>query len=716
MESSNLKSDVEKIDIGVILSQKDKADIDTKLALEIQKFEQDHINDSLKLPAIILFLLTTLSLIIYQNSNLSQDIRDSFGLDLEVSIRDRLGMHPLVNSKLKLIVFDDTTMGKLQKENLSLMQWAKMLKKIDAQNPEGIYIDKVFGILSDYSEQESAAMEVLRNLNTQVFTGSFQSPYRIPKRPILANNNSTNYADRLLPLPEKLLSQLKDSSNLFTYGAHKKLAEHFIPGHILLDHSYQIDFTIPITKSLSLPHLGVRRANHIRWDLDSNQVFFDNVPIDHRDGKIIVNFLNPRRYYKNTKRVDTVLAYSKAKMDRFIKKGDTVIILPTFYTGSGGFKDSPYGRINSGFIIANTINSYLNQNWLQYFGLDHTFLYLCAYVGIALLAVNSGASVIFAAMFPFFLFLFGIGLYVYGDTVSIWREWMMAFVLTGFVSLFLRRQIDKNIGLETADKLSKAKLLANEKLIAEAHGKVLLDEKKQAAEVAKTLRPDPPPEDWPFLNLDCFHTCFDAASGDWFFFDKSNSNQFFHIGLFDISGHGIQAALIVSCLRSTLFNLKRNRPEIFERSDFFHIFAHEVNETLFYQGGGNHTTTFCGVTLQEGSQKVELVACGHPPAILIDRSTKVITRIKARSNLLGIESNYQSKHVTFHLNEDTDLYLYTDGCPFNENMRILRKMVEAENSDEIADAKTMALMFAQKLKDKKGKIIDDDVSVIRLRR
>ena len=71
---------------------------------------------------------------------------------------------------------------------------------------------------------------------------------------------------------------------------------------------------------------------------------------------------------------------------------------------------------------------------------------------------------------------------------------------------------------------------------------VLLAEKKEAATIAAAFQPHKPPE-WPGYELSAHHKTFDAASGDWYTFEESQSGEYLHLIMCDIAGHGVQAGV-----------------------------------------------------------------------------------------------------------------------------------------------------------------------------
>ena len=85
--------------------------------------------------------------------------------------------------------------------------------------------------------------------------------------------------------------------------------------------------------------------------------------------------------------------------------------------------------------------------------------------------------------------------------------------------------------------------------------------------MAVAYKPDPLPE-WDGLYIGGYHKCLHLASGDWFGFQSSKSGHLKHIIMCDITGHGVQAALVVSACKVLLGNLRAMNPEIFETTNF----------------------------------------------------------------------------------------------------------------------------------------------------
>jgi serine phosphatase RsbU (regulator of sigma subunit) len=144
----------------------------------------------------------------------------------------------------------------------------------------------------------------------------------------------------------------------------------------------------------------------------------------------------------------------------------------------------------------------------------------------------------------------------------------------------------------------------------------------------------------------------------------------------DITGHGVQAAIVVSTCRSVLSMLKINRPDSFARSDFVLQFTNVLNQVLYSQGKGSHTTTLCGVTFDSEKNKVVYISCGHPPAFLFTPGEQKPTALVSRNNNLGlnVESSFLLQEKAF--SPQQELVIYSDGIQVKGIHRIIAKYLE----------------------------------------
>ena len=146
----------------------------------------------------------------------------------------------------------------------------------------------------------------------------------------------------------------------------------------------------------------------------------------------------------------------------------------------------------------------------------------------------------------------------------------------------------------------------------------------------------------------------DHASGDYFnFFPLADGSIIVVIA--DVSGHGIEAALLVTvihgCLRACT-GLSLGLEETIKR----------LNAVLFDETEGDSFCTMCLVRIDPRSRSVDYINAGHPAALLLDRSGNSRTYLESLTVPLGILPTAEFPIAGPLTLEAGDLVLlYTDG-------------------------------------------------------
>ena len=146
----------------------------------------------------------------------------------------------------------------------------------------------------------------------------------------------------------------------------------------------------------------------------------------------------------------------------------------------------------------------------------------------------------------------------------------------------------------------------------------------------------------------------DYASGDYFnFFPLPDGSTLAVVA--DVSGHGIEAALLVTeihgCLRAYT-GLPLGLEEMIER----------INRVLFDETEGDSFCTLLLVRIDPHSHSLAYINAGHPAALIFDRSGKLRTSLQSLALPLGIFPTAEFPIAGPLLLEAGDLVvLYSDG-------------------------------------------------------
>jgi serine phosphatase RsbU (regulator of sigma subunit) len=242
-------------------------------------------------------------------------------------------------------------------------------------------------------------------------------------------------------------------------------------------------------------------------------------------------------------------------------------------------------------------------------------------------------------------------------------------------------------------------------------------ELQEAAEIAKAFLPGQLPK-WDFCDIGIYHKALSESSGDWYTFENSPSGRFCHFVLCDITGHGVQAALVASTCRTVLSAMKLDNPACVEKPEFITDYARALNHILFHQGGGHHVSTFLGLSFCMESGKMYYVTGGHPNPLVISTNAEGVRNIKplpSRHSVLGTSPTIDHALKSVDLGINDEVLAFSDGLPVGSNLKILRQMIQSQYTMNTAATTLYNDMWKQEL-EKNGKKPDDDVSVLWLRR
>jgi len=204
-------------------------------------------------------------------------------------------------------------------------------------------------------------------------------------------------------------------------------------------------------------------------------------------------------------------------------------------------------------------------------------------------------------------------------------------------------------------------------------------ELQEAAEIAKAFLPRTAPA-WAPFGIHTYHKPLTENSGDWYAFEASPSGKFYHFVMCDITGHGAQAAIVVSTCKSILSSMVHSNPEVLDDRNFVLGFIKSLNATLFSNGSGYHVSTLLGLTFEPDAGELHFISAGHPAPLLVAGAGRGETKPKAlisRYNVLGIRPEFDGQMKTEPFQTGDQLIAYTDGLPLSSNVKALRTFLAA---------------------------------------
>jgi serine phosphatase RsbU (regulator of sigma subunit) len=244
----------------------------------------------------------------------------------------------------------------------------------------------------------------------------------------------------------------------------------------------------------------------------------------------------------------------------------------------------------------------------------------------------------------------------------------------------------------------------------------LQKEMRDAARVASALMPENVPQ-WPGFEITGFHRSMSEASGDWYFFERSQSGRFAHFVLCDISGHGVQAALVVSGCKTILSMIRMSDSDVFDSDNFLMFYAEKVNKILFNHGRGGHTATLLGITYDFQTEKLYHLNCGHPfPIIHSMRGDKIEPLMVTPGDPVGFNEMLSAKVKVRTLKVGESLIAHSDGVPLTRSKTILKKYFKECEHTSLISARRLQEAIIKNCRKEHLEVPEDDASLVIMRR
>ncbi|MDD9950960.1 MAG: CHASE2 domain-containing protein [Zetaproteobacteria bacterium] len=359
---------------------------------------------------------------------------------LDFAIRNALGRSPNLDSRLKVLVFDDTAIDRLRFPELSITAWSKLLDSLAKRKPAKVFIDKQFRMIRKNREL-IAFQSALKNF-PKVYVGASARPLSegallsIYKR---LDETRTEYAAQRFLGSFKMPVWLSPEVYLGS-GPDPDVQPLFKGvGHINYDHIGRIQPFLKLAERKLLPHLGLFAADELY--IRKNRIQVDKTVVDvDRAGLIPVNFLS----------LDTMRGLTESILPYYVKsfkdqpltsihEGDVVVILPLLYTGGVDIEPTPIGRVPHGYVLVSIINSVLSGQWIRSLPFLRLGILVCVLVGslfgffLSPLWFFIGFGVVVVGIFSFATFLFS-----WLSVQAPWVVWILSFGFSAIVFFALK--------------------------------------------------------------------------------------------------------------------------------------------------------------------------------------------------------------------------------------------------------------------------------------
>lgn len=607
-------------------------------------------------------------------------------LSLKFRFREWVARTPPLNPALRILALDDATTFAHGRPFLSEEEWLKLFKTIAKRKPRVIVVDKVFSIFNP--ERYPTLVEELKHLDAPIALGSFlsneENRYRYP----VSFQSFFDFG---------VESQKLDQALKYYYGPAPQLMASGLPlslGHLNGLKNGYVELFKQGPLGQIVPHLALS-ALVAGNALDESLKIKNQVGPFSEDSYLKTpNFPKLTVLHKNTLSLNGILARALQNIDiTSVRENEVVLILPEMYTGSGDYSDTPIGRIQGGYVVASLINDFLNGEhlfswsfkwWLllpliAFFMLIHRVKSAAAAILIGLAAL----SVLFCTALLGFAYL-SLNIPVLGFSGFIFISMLTASISS--------KRIQDSLRLF-------ARALEEEKKRVELH-------LKEASAMA-TILPQNNKVTLDKCEVTSFHKFFEYASGDWYAVEVSPSKRYLHVLLADVTGHGVQAALVVASCKTVLScMLLDSNKKVLESEKFIEKYAHSLNQVLIENGDGRHTTTLTALTIDLETLTCSFIIASNPFIHLYaPKAEKMFKPLVQANNALGMDASavYQSSVHVIHQGES--IILSSDGIGISG--RRLSLLIQ-----EIALGPFDASAIGRRIIEERRHHIDDDLTLI----
>jgi len=249
----------------------------------------------------------------------------------------------------------------------------------------------------------------------------------------------------------------------------------------------------------------------------------------------------------------------------------------------------------------------------------------------------------------------------------IWQTWWaysIYVLFLGFVLGNIRKYETRRIKLKETNRLRKERSEARVReaelraKAAETQSKLIRvehDRKTKELKEARQLQLSMLPKELPNIpNLDiavCMQTATEVG-GDYYDY-HIHSDGTFTIVLGDATGHGMQAGMMVSIMKSLFMSDRANKDLL--------PFYTNTNSAIKDMRLGRLMMAL--TTMQFDGSMINTINAGMPPVLLYDSRKEVVKELTAKSMPLGAMKNFPYSLEKFEPNKGDTIMLFSDGLP-----------------------------------------------------
>ncbi len=582
-------------------------------------------------------LLTMTVFILMSQSKMGDYVEAHFSSSFQYQVRNYLKEYPKLSSKVKILVFDDAFISYLNRANISMEEWYKVLWSIQQKKPKKIFIDKIFGYIA---KDDQDAIKKIKDLNAPVGVGGMGTDHEIPNKTPLNVSAEGYSAKSFYELPETEPSSHYKS----IYGPHYTVRDAFRNvGHIVYE---GVGFYKPYYRyddSHVFPHLSFYTDSEAELYSDrlksgGTTVYFD------RNGMLPYNF-GPISYYQQ-KSFGMTAAYQEAVMlgraSSLVQEGDIVIILPLMFTGNSDWIPTPIGKIPGGFLLAASFQSMFSGEFIH--KLDR--LSIPIIIVFAVLGLLSGVLLSFVWFWWFQITTMVITIalcfyaFIYHSYMIPWIYGVATFFICGLVSMIKKTFLGSLVRQRMEQELATAKIV-QQYFFKQSNIDNL------------------------YLTGDVLYKSAYECSGDWWYFKNHGHIDYALIG--DVMGHGTSAALVTAIIHSNITGQLQKKSDVPLSPKSI---LQRLNTTLFEILNGKVSASMLALMIDHKNKTISVANAGHNFPFIMNAVENKIKGVIVKGAVLGISEDpvFQEKEIKY--DQNLRVFTYTDGLIENSNDNI----------------------------------------------
>jgi sigma-B regulation protein RsbU (phosphoserine phosphatase) len=229
----------------------------------------------------------------------------------------------------------------------------------------------------------------------------------------------------------------------------------------------------------------------------------------------------------------------------------------------------------------------------------------------------------------------------------------------------------------------------------------------EARAIQLGLLPKKLPEDARFSMAASYHPLTEVG-GDWYHVSCGSSGKY-TIQIADVTGHGLSAAFIGSMAKLALAAAAEESPE---------KLLQKMNALITPQLPEGRFVTVSSILFDPQSGQVDCARAGHPPALILERSSGKIRELKPQGFPLGFMDDAEYVCESTKLNPGDVLLLITDGLSEAQNRAHVQYGMEriSQSLKAVpADAHANAILQSVEKDFRKfldGRQVNDDVTLL----